>query len=436
MIASPNALSSAPSVSRLSPGLSRLATLLALSIFINYIDRGNLSIAAPLLKDELGLSLYQLGLLFSSFFWTYAIFQIVSGWLVDRFRVNWVLALGILLWSAATFGTGLVHGFKLLLAMRLILGIGESVAYPSYSKIISRHFSEFQRGRANSLISAGQACGPAIGTLLGGMLIVHVGWRPFFMLFGIASSLWLLPWLRYLRKPTQSSDRDSALAISDADIRPASDTAASATILQILQQRSAWGTFAGLFAYNYIWYFFITWLPTYLVRDRHFSVKTMSIVTGIAFFVLATSALTSGRLSDKWIAAGGTPTRVRKTFTGTGLVIAASIVLVGILTNHAAAVAVLMLTCIGLGMGTSNLWSVTQTLAGPTSSGKWTGLQNFTGNLAGWIAPTLIGVIVQRTGSFFYVFLITSVVTLLGAVSWIFVVGPVKPIRWPAHDST
>src|SRR6266852_8112928 len=188
MTASSSALSSADSASRLSPELSRLATLLALSIFINYIDRGNLALAAPLIKDNLGLSFYQIGLLLSSFFWTYDIFQIVSGWLVDRFSVYWVLALGILLWSAATFGTGLVRGFKLLLAMRLILGIGESVAYPSYSKIISRHFSEYQRGRANSLICAGQSSGPAFGTLVGGMLMARVGWRLFFIVLGIASS--------------------------------------------------------------------------------------------------------------------------------------------------------------------------------------------------------------------------------------------------------
>src|SRR6202140_5385256 len=201
MTASPNVLSSGKPDSRLSPELSRLAILLALSIFINYIDRGNLSIAAPYIKDDLGLSYSQLGILFSSFFWTYAIFQIVSGWLVDRFPVNWVLALGILVWSAATVGTGLVRGFTLLLAMRLTLGIGESVAYPSYSKIISRNFAESQRGRANSFISAGQACGPAVGTLLGGLLIAHAGWRLFFVVFGVASSLWLIPWLKFLRKP-------------------------------------------------------------------------------------------------------------------------------------------------------------------------------------------------------------------------------------------
>src|SRR5260370_40946779 len=196
VIAPSHVLASVQPASRLSPELSRLAFLLALSIFINYIDRGNLAIVAPLLKDDLGLSYSQLGILLSSFFWTYAIFHIVSGWLVDRFPVNWVLALGILLWSAATFGTGLVRGFKLLLAMRLILGIGESVAYPSYSKIISRHFSEFQRGRANSLISAGQACGPAVGTLIGGMLIARLGWRLFFIVLGVATALWLFPLLK------------------------------------------------------------------------------------------------------------------------------------------------------------------------------------------------------------------------------------------------
>ncbi len=447
MTTSPTVLSSAVSehTVRLSPALFRLAILLALSIFINYIDRGNLAIAAPLLKDDLSLSLYQLGLLFSSFFWTYAIFQIVSGWLVDRFAVNWVLALGILLWSAATFGTGLVHGFKLLLAMRLILGIGESVAYPSYSKIISRHFSEFQRGRANSLISAGQASGPAFGTLVGGMLMARIGWRLFFVVLGLASSLWLLPWLKFLRKNAPSSESDSKPVPANDVILPSGksalenvveSSAASATILQILQQRSAWGTFAGLFAYNYIWYFFITWLPFYLMRERQFSVQGMTIVSAIAFLVLACSALASGWLSDRWIAAGGTPTRVRKTFTGAGPVIASSLVLVGIVTNHAIAVAILMLACIGLGMCTSNIWAVTQTLAGPATSGKWTGLQNFTGNLAGWIAPALIGLIVQQTGKFFWVFVITSGVTLLGAAAWIFLVGPIKPIAWTSQIPT
>jgi MFS family permease len=261
------------------------------------------------------------------------------------------------------------------------------------------------------------------------MLMARVGWRLFFIVLGVASALWLLPWLKFLRNPAAPAPLSSTPEHSPDAVPPFTEPA-GASIFQILQQRSAWGTFAGLFAYNYVWYFFITWLPTYLIHERHFSIQAMSIVTGLAFFVLAISALASGWLSDKWIASGATPTRVRKTFTGAASLIASSILLVGIVADHRIAVAILILICIGMGMGTSNLWSVTQTLAGPATSGKWTGLQNFTGNLAGWIAPAVIGLVVQRTGNFFWAFVITSGVTLLGAAAWVFVVGPIKPITW------
>ena len=158
---------------RLPLNLFGVAILLSISVLINYVDRGTLSIAAPILKDDLHLSPSQLGVLLSSFFWTYAAFQIVSGWLVDRFEVNWLLALGVLVWSAATLTTGLVHGFALLLSARLVLGVGESVAYPSYNKIIAKHFRASQRARANGLISAGWAGGPALGTLVGGLLMAR-----------------------------------------------------------------------------------------------------------------------------------------------------------------------------------------------------------------------------------------------------------------------
>lgn len=160
---------------RLTGAQLRVLVLLALSVFINYVDRGNLSIAAHLIKDELGISASQLGILLSSFFWTYASFQLVSGWLVDRFHVNWILALGFFLWSAATAVTGFVSGFATLLAARFILGIGESAAHPSYSKILARDFPEEQRGRANAVITSGLACGPAFGMFMGGMLMARFG---------------------------------------------------------------------------------------------------------------------------------------------------------------------------------------------------------------------------------------------------------------------
>jgi MFS transporter, ACS family, D-galactonate transporter len=415
------AAASAESSVRLSPELSRIAILLALSIFINYVDRGNLSIAAPLIKDDLTLSPARLGILLSSFFWTYALFQIPSGWLVDRFPVNWVLALGVLVWSGATFFTGLAHTFAFLLAMRLVLGAGESVSYPAYSKIIASHFPEHYRGRVNAVICAGQASGPALGLLAGGMLVGRIGWRAFFMLLGLGSALWLLPWLRFMPR----AEDQIGLKI-----------AYTADIVDILGQRSAWGTFAGLFCYNYLSYFLITWLPFYLVRERGFSFDRMSVVSAIAFFTIAVSALISGWVADRWLAAGASVTRVRKAFTGGGPILACSVVLVSVATDHGLATVLLIAACVGMGMCTSNLWAVSQTLAGPATAGKWTGIQNGIGNLAGWIAPVVAGFIVDRTGRFFWAFAITAMVTLLGSVAWIFVVGPVEPVVWKEETLT
>jgi MFS transporter, ACS family, D-galactonate transporter len=406
--------------SQLPLPLLGVALLLSVSVLINYIDRGTLSIAAPLLKDDLGLSPSQLGILLSAFFWTYALFQIVSGWLVDRFEVNWVLALGVLIWSFATLSTGLLHSFELLLAARLILGIGESVAYPSYNKIIAKHFHASLRGRANGLISAGWAGGPALGTLVGGLVMARVGWRLFFVVLGFGSALWLLPWVVWMPK-------GPGLAPSTA--------AKPAGILEILLQRSAWGTFVGLFCFNYLWYFLITWLPFYLVRHRNFSLQTMSVVGSAAFFALAISVLASGSLADRWMAAGGHPTRVLKTFCGGGLALASiSFVLVSVTANHTVAMAILIFSCVALGMCAPNLWTMTQILAGPQTAGRWAGLENFCGNIAGILAPILAGFILQRTGQFFWAFAITSAVTLTGAASYFFLVAQVVPVRWATEQ--
>src|SRR5712671_2702532 len=182
----------------LTGALWRVLILLGLSVFISYIDRSNLSIAAPMLKDELHLSASQLGVLLSSFFWSYASLQLVSGWLVDRLNVNWVFAGGFFLWSCATIAIGLVHGFFLLLAFRVLLGIGESVAYPSYSKIIALHYREEHRGIANSVVASGLALGPGFGMLAGGLMIVRFGWRAFFIALGLFSLFWLIPWITWM----------------------------------------------------------------------------------------------------------------------------------------------------------------------------------------------------------------------------------------------
>ena len=401
--------------------MGRILILLGLSIFINYIDRGSLSTAVPMLKEEFRLSASQLGVLLSAFFLTYACFQVVSGWMVDHFDVKWVMAAGFFLWSAATAVTGLVNGFALLLIARLVLGVGESVAYPSYSKILARHFPEEQRGFANSAIVAGQAGGPGFGMYAGGMLMAMFGWRWFFLAMGGLSLLWLWPWFRWM-PPSPKTE--------------AVDFMVSPGILEILQQRSAWGTCAGLFCTNYLSYFLITWLPFYLVHERQFAMTQMAKITGTAYISAAIVGTLCGWLSDRWIASGRTPTRVRKTFTGTGMACAGVFLLACVASGSRLSILMVIMATVSYGICSSNVWAITQTLAGPQAAGRWTGVQNFMGNLAGMVAPALTGFVVDRTGEFFWSFVIAAAVSGLGTLCWVFFVGPIRQVTWRAQLRT
>jgi MFS family permease len=396
--------------------LSRVLLLLALSVFINYLDRGNLSIAAPLLKNEFQLSATQLGVLLSSFFWTYSFFLPLSGWLVDRLDVKWVLAGGLILWSAATAATGAMHGFGTLLLARLALGAGESVSYPACSTILSRYFPEHKRGFANASIVAGMALGPAVGTLAGGILMSRFGWRPVFLVVGLTSLLWLLPWLRWMPKGHSDSPSQSGLSAPG--------------MLQILQQRSVWGTCAGLFCMNYLLYFLLTWLPFYLIHERHLSLAAMAKIAGFAYFLMAVAATSAGWGSDRCIASGKTPSLVRKTFMVVGQVGAGISLAACVGGGPVLSVLCLLLAATFWGISASNTWAITQTLAGPQAAGKWTGLQNFLGNLAGWIAPVVTGFVLDKTGQFFWAFIITAVIAVLGSFSWIFIVGALRQVDW------
>jgi MFS transporter, ACS family, D-galactonate transporter len=389
--------------------------LLVASVIINYIDRGNLSIAAPLLKVELGLSPEKMGLLLSAFFWSYAVCQLVSGWLVDHYDVNWILAAGFFLWSCGTAVTGLIGSFATLLLLRLLMGVAESVAYPAYSKIFATRYNENQRGVANSLIDAGSKCGPALGTLVGGILVARYGWRPFFIVLGLGALPWLPCWLKWMPRGPSAAD-------TCPDAQP--------SVREILQHRSAWVTFAGLFCGNYFWYFLLTWLPLYLVGERHASLRVMAVAGALPFLFTAISTTVAAWLSYRAIAAGATPTRVRRFCTGVGLAIASVIVVVPLIPDPRAALLVLIVASIGYGLFTSSIWAISQTIAGPIAAGRWTGLQNFIGNLAGVVAPVVTGFVVQRTGHFFGAFAVTAAVVLGGSLVCLFGLGAVEPAHW------
>ena len=397
--------------------MNRVVFLLALSVLINYIDRSNLSIAAPLLQDEMHISNTQLGTLLSAFFWTYGLMQVPSGWLVDRFDVKWVFAIGFSIWSLATATTGILHGFGALIVIRIVLGIGESVVFPSCSKVLATYFVEARRGMANALLTAGLSLGPALGILIGGKAVGAFGWRPFFVALGLGGLLWLAPWTAWMPRRAASSSRSSTQSVG---------------IIPILRQRSAWGTCLGQFCINYFLYFLLTWLPTFLKRGRGFSLDEVAKYGALLFLISATTTTVWGKLTDQWINAGATPTLVRKSSLVIGHV-GIGITLVLTAVSHGV-VLILMLAATGmfLGIAGGTPWAVTQTLAGPLACGRWAGVQNFIGNMAGWVAPLLTGFILDRTGHFDWAFFITGAVAWVGAIAWGAIVGRVEPVNWEA----
>ena len=391
--------------------------LLALAIFINYVDRGNLATAAPLMKDQLQLSGTQIGLLLSSFFWTYVPAQILAGWLIGRIDAYRTLALGVAVWSVATVLSGLAGGFVSLLLLRLLLGLGEGAAFPGSSTLLAQHLPGEKLGAANGLIAVGLALGPAFGTFAGGLLMARVGWRMVFLVFGAASSVWLLPWSLVMRNASRRTARRAT-------------PAGGPTFGEILRRRESWGAAIGHFCVNYAFYFVISWLPTYLVKARGMTVGEMARVGGLIYLVYAATSMLTGLLSDRAMRAGATATQVRKlSLFLNGVLVFASMWGVAYGGDRVAR-ASLYLAGFAFGFSTPAIYAVGQTLAGPRAAAKWMGIQNCLGNLAGILAPLATGVVVDRTGQFFWAFIVAGAAALLGVVGWVVMIPRVETIDW------
>ncbi len=402
-----------------------LLFLLVVSILVNYIDRGALSVAVPDMEMEFSLTPSHKGMLLSAFFWTYALMQIPAGWLVDRWDVKWVYAAGYLVWTIATALTGFVTGFTLLIAARLLLGIGESAAYPAISRLVVENFPEHQRGTANSLIDAGTKIGPALSILAGGLLVDQYGWRPLFIVLGVGGLVWLVPWIALIpsRGPQLKLDADETeFDEAESVQRP--------TFMRVFVCPSVWGTSLGMFSLGYVWYFLLTWLPSYLMDVHHFNLKETAFMAALPFLAMAVATVVAGWTSDRLIAAGQSPTLSRKGVALTGFVLAAGLMVsASLVASPTLCIVLLVATCCALGMFTANVWAMTQTLAGP-AAGSWTGIQNCVGNMGGVVSPLVTGWIVEQTGSYQTAFYSAAVVMLLGAASYLALVGPIKLIDW------
>jgi MFS family permease len=380
-----------------------LVLLLGAAVFLNYVDRGAIGIAAPLMKSDLGLSEEAYGLAFSAFFWIYAPVQFFAGWLCDRFSVYRLMALGILLWAGSTLLMGFAGGFASLLVLRVMLGVGESISFPGSSKIIARHVPPDRRGAANAAVAAGIALGPAAGTLAGGLILGSGGWRAIFFAFGIVTLLWLLPWRETVRALPTTGHQDAGEKVP---------------VGALLKKWPLWSMSIVHALGNYCFYFLLAWLPLFLTKSRGFSIGEMTALATLGYAVQGACALGYGHFSDWWTRSGRSEAACRRWMMVASQLMAAAAIL-GLAFAHSA-LAITLLLCLAGAASASlslNLYAIAQMFAGPRASGTWVGVQNAIGNLSGIVGPIVTGIVVQRAG-YNSAFVLTAAVAAFGAFWW------------------
>jgi MFS family permease len=393
--------------------------LLAAVLFLNYVDRGALPTALHHIQQDLHLTFSQLGVLGSAFFWTYALMQIPMGWLAERYGAHRVLAFGLATWALATMLVGVVSGFGLVLALRLLLGVGESVGFPCMSKILASTVPSQSLGVANGIIAFAYLMGPVVGTFLGGVLMSTYGWRATFVIFGAVSLLWLLPWSRVRVQHRPEGERSTQIA----------------TTGMILKQRALWGTGLGHFSSNYTFYFMLSWLPLYLVHERGFSDSQMTRFASAAYFVNAVFAMGGGWAIDRYIARGGSTNFGYKLVMGSthfGAIICMLCMALGPRPVALASIFIYQALC---GISSPGVFAVSQIIAGPAAAGRWVGIQNTIGNLAGIVAPALTGVVIDWTGHFTLAFVLAAAVAVVGFIGWVFMIPQVAELNWQAQTA-
>jgi MFS family permease len=370
-----------------SPRRWWVVCLLSLGMVIAYCDRVNMSAVLPEIGKAMNLDKEQLGITQSAFFWTYALFQIPAGMLVDRYGVRMLYFWGFLLWSLASAATTMATGLTSLIVLRMLVGTGESVVTSSSLRYIAAHFLEKERGAAVGVYMTGTKIGPAIGIPIAAALAGLYGWRAMFLILGVGSLLWLIPWMGWVKKDDPAAQGKSS---GKAQV-------ASVTLWQALRSPLMWGVIGGTYCYMYFVYYCMTWMPTYFREKHGMSIAKMSWFSFVSFAGMAAVAALAGWAADRMIARGSDPIKVRKWFTIAGFAAAATQTISVFTASEPLMIFFTVFSLCGLGLATANYWALTQTLmpgALPVA------IQNTAANLAGIVAPWFTGWMVQQTGSF------------------------------------
>lgn len=396
--------------------------LIGAAIALNYVDRGAVSVAAPLIKDEFGLSNERYGVIVSSFYWTYVPALALAGWLADKMSVRQLMALGVATWAIATIGmgfvgTGVAGGVTGLLLLRLLMGLGEGVAFPCGSKLIAR-VPDGARGLANVSLSGGLALGPLIGTLAGGAMMQLWGWREMFIVFGCVTLLWLVPWWLARR------------GIEEGEGKAETTPQAAAPLAQVLRQPGFWAVTLLHLSGSFALYFIVGWLPLWLVKVRGFSIIDMSLLTSVFYLAQILGGTLGAWAIDRAIRRGanGSGWRRGMLFFSVGTAVIGLLLLPDV-QGWPLLVTLIAVTGFGYGPVPNLLFVIGQTMAGPASAGRWVGLQTSLGNLSGVIGPVMTGIIVDAAG-YRPAFVVTAAIVGLGTLLFGLAVPRIAPVDW------
>jgi len=393
---------------------------------INYLDRTNLSLAVPAIQQEFNLSSTQMGFILSGFFWTYAIMQLPSGWIVDRLGPKIVYAFSVAWWSLFTMATALGKGVTSLLGCRLMLGVGEAAAYPCNTKVTSVWFRRSERAFASSIFDSGSRVGAALAWPLVGYLITAFGWRISFIVTGGLGFIWILAWVKWYRDPNEN---EHALNL-EAELGQRDKSTKLLPWRSLFRYRTIWGMMIGFFCLNFVIYFFITWFPTYLVKVRGFSMLKVGTVGAIPAMCAVVGGWIGGYASDSMYRRGWSLTAARKTCLVGGLLLSSCIAAAALLKSESQAMVLFCISYASLAFTGANIWCLPADVA-PSKShvASIAGIQNFASGLAGALTTTFTGYMLGISGGSFVLPLVFGgAVCLVGAISYLFILGKIEPL--------
>jgi ACS family glucarate transporter-like MFS transporter len=397
--------------------------LMFLLATINYVDRVALSVSSTPIAAEFGISKVELGYLFSSFLWLYVVCLVPMGMIVDKLGTRTVNAAGIGLWSIATALTGLATGFGMLIATRVLMGVGESTTYPAAGRVIREWIPLKERALFTAIFNGGAYFGPAVGGLVLAGLVGAVGWRMTFLICAAIGFVWLLAWLIWFRKPEEVSwltDEERAFIVRErngsAGAMPADGH--SIGLRGLLSSPSMLGLMVTQGCAVYTQYFFLTWLPNYLQTERGMSILKSGALMSLPFIGAVILTVLFGKLSDSMLDEESARAGGRRRL-GALCMLFGSVILLTPLVDNVYLVLVLITIALG-GVASAvalNIAMVGDLLRTSADSGRATGLLILGGNIFGIMAPIVTGYVVQSTGSFNMAFVVAGALLAFGAAT-------------------